>query len=304
MGHPLYWTTANANSIDTVGWRPQKRLLNAEATVAPALASAFGKVWCVHNDGVGGNCLWSASFDPDNGWKGETKIPNDYTQSRPALSLFEDGRLYCAYQGQDNNTTWYISTANGTDWGPTQSVGGATIAGPALVTYKSQLWYLYYDKNNYLICDRINDSHLGSSSWSAPQSGVLGLAAAVGAFPNEDPYIWCVTVSGTYDNYFNSNLFVSETNDGTTWFSNFGTPMVGGAASDAGAALVYLATENLMLCVYGHEQDSTLWYIYSKGDPNQWSSPTQIIGASRAPGTGVGLTVHNGLVVCAYCGAS
>ncbi|GGA82681.1 hypothetical protein GCM10011491_07640 [Brucella endophytica] len=290
----LYWTAAFTNSLQTRGWSPPKPLLNLQSTTPPALA-AFngydnGKLWCVYMDPTT-NSLRYVYFNTD--WKNSGPIINDATTDRVGLAVFENN-LYCAYRRPDN-TLYTVMSTDGNGWG--QSAHVANASGNLSPAFGPGVAALDNNSPSTLCCAYSVGGTTGTSiasndgvHWSGPYSGFGGAPFSPGLAAFKEQF-WLV----------NGDMTSAGSGDGLSWPNGIA---INYASTDVSPTLAYSPSLDALICVYGSQGSYFFYSINTTGDPNKWSSPTVILGPSRAPGTSVGVAEVDGVIYIAYCNSN
>ncbi|WP_188826597.1 hypothetical protein [Brucella endophytica] len=310
MSYSIKWTAAFPDSFETRGWRPPEQLLSATSTAGPALLEFNKQLWCVHNDGIAsGARMWSAVFD-GTAWQAENPIDNNYTHSRPALAVFkpegqDKEQLWCAYQGL-NGYPFFLTSDNGQDWVGAPTIDAPLASGPAIATFGNKLYYVYQGPTSGIGGD-INMwySWNAGQGWQTPSNVGTNSTSASLSLATSKTRLTCF-----YRSSMPVQWLYAASNSGQGWTtpSAWDGQIAWGDATDAGPALCYLPSRDMLLGIYGagggfDEGYTELHYITTTGNSNSWSSPQTIKGVSRALGTGVGLAMYNGVIFLAYCAA-
>ena len=228
---------------------PAAQQPNVVMATKPALAAFNGSVY-VAFEGVGvNNDLYVASSPSGSNFPMATQYTNLQMSSAPALAAFNN-QLFVAFRGLNVNNDFYItSSPTGSNF-PTATgytniqMGGA----PALAVFNNQLYAAFQsdDPRHLLFITASSDGHTWPAAWGIPNVHIGGdpaLAVFNGklyvAFRADDP---------------SNDVWIASSSDGV----NFTSQKLAGQTMGYGSSPA--------LAVIGHNDATTLYYIYGAND--------------------------------------
>ncbi|MFJ8469990.1 sialidase family protein [Streptomyces swartbergensis] len=135
------WVT----TFDGTSWSPDAELRHHGSITGPALAVLNGTLHCVHRGAGSDQHLWHFYLGSNGNWTTDIQISTNTHRSAPGPALAaHNGKLYCVHRGSTDNSALYVTTFDGSAWGPDTKIGTQTTASnPALAVHSNSLYALY-----------------------------------------------------------------------------------------------------------------------------------------------------------------
>jgi hypothetical protein len=232
---------------------------------------------------------WTTT-DGQNGWVAEQKMDSAFSETGPALAVFQD-KLYCVYKGGGSNNHIYFMCFDGSWTTPTIIPDVYTTDTPALAVSpdSSKLCCVYKGDGNDHLYWMCFDGDSWTTSGSPIPSADSQSGPALALYQNK---LRCVFRGGGSNN----NIYYVDSYDGTNWSGPNRIPNV---ATDSGPALAVLQAR--LCCVYKGNGNQHLYWMYFDGD-NWTTSGTPITSADSQ--SGPALAAFQDTLYCLYRGAN
>jgi hypothetical protein len=234
---------------------------------------------------------WTTT-DGQNGWVAEQKMNSAFSETGPALAVFQE-KLHCVYKGGGDNNHIYWMVFDGT-WSDPQLIPNVyTTDTPALAVspdnsrlccvYKGSgndhLYWMYFDGNDWISS---GDPIPSADSQSGP---------ALTLFQNK---LCCIYRGGGSNN----NIYHMESSDGIHWNAS-GYNRIPNVETQSGPALAVL-NNNLLCSVYRGSGNNHLYWMTSFNGTDWNTGNTPIPSADSK--SGPSLANFQGLLYCLYRG--
>jgi hypothetical protein len=131
------------STFDGDVWSPYAKI-GATSSHGPALATFGGEMHMIASGGGNDHRIWHYHFDGSR-WKNAKGLDHVFTDSMPALTVFDD-KLYCAARGMENGI-WYMSYSGGS-WSTYTETQLRSRYGPSLSAYTDKL----SNRQDLLLC--------------------------------------------------------------------------------------------------------------------------------------------------------